>query len=149
MRPPQRLKTGRRAPQCPSYPNLTTQRGPGHCASGDRVETPALCLGTPRVHMTTGKRGLKRGLAGRKRTVLLMLDETIITETLPLSSCYGPLGQPVRIPSTGQSGQARAPWRPPCVCGSAGVVDHGPLGSRHASILPHDGALVLILRKSF
>jgi hypothetical protein len=30
-----------------------------------------------------------------------MLDETIITETPPLSSCYGPLGQQVHIPITG------------------------------------------------
>src|SRR5438094_9807492 len=30
-----------------------------------------------------------------------MLDETIITETPPLSSCYGRLGQQVRISITG------------------------------------------------
>ena len=30
-----------------------------------------------------------------------MLDETIITETPPLTSCYGRLGQQVRIPITG------------------------------------------------
>ena len=47
------------------------------------------------------KRGLKRGLRGRQRTVILMLDETIITETPPLSSCYGPKGQQVRVPITG------------------------------------------------
>jgi hypothetical protein len=51
--------------------------------------------------MAAGKRGLKRGLAGRQRTVILMLDETIITETPPLSSCYGRLGQQVCIPITG------------------------------------------------
>jgi hypothetical protein len=33
--------------------------------------------------------------------VILMLDETIITETPPLSSCYGHLGQQVSIPVTG------------------------------------------------
>jgi hypothetical protein len=47
------------------------------------------------------KRGLKRGLAGRTRTVLLMLDETIITETPPLYSCYGHIGEQVRVPITG------------------------------------------------
>jgi hypothetical protein len=47
------------------------------------------------------KRGLKRGLQGRARTVLLMLDETIITETPPLYCCYGPIGQQVRVPITG------------------------------------------------
>jgi transposase len=51
--------------------------------------------------METGKRGLKRGLRGRPRTVILMLDETIITETPPLSSCYGPKGQQVCVPITG------------------------------------------------
>jgi hypothetical protein len=30
-----------------------------------------------------------------------MLDETIITETPALASCYGRLGQQVRIPITG------------------------------------------------
>jgi hypothetical protein len=47
------------------------------------------------------KRGLKRGLKGRARTVLLMLDETIITETPPLYYCYGPIGEQVRVPITG------------------------------------------------
>jgi transposase len=47
------------------------------------------------------KRGLKRGLKGRTRTVLLMLDETIITETPPLYSCYGHIGEQVRVPITG------------------------------------------------
>jgi len=48
-----------------------------------------------------GKRGLKRGLSERQRTVILMLDETIITETPPLTSCYGPKGQQVCVPITG------------------------------------------------
>ena len=47
------------------------------------------------------KRGLKRGLKGRVRTVVLMLDETIITETPPLYSCYGHIGEQVRVPITG------------------------------------------------
>jgi transposase len=47
------------------------------------------------------KRGLKRGLKGRARTVLLMLDETIITETPPLYSAYGHVGEQVRVPITG------------------------------------------------
>jgi transposase len=33
--------------------------------------------------------------------VVLMLDETIITETPPLYSCYGHIGQQVRVPITG------------------------------------------------
>ena len=33
--------------------------------------------------------------------MLLMLDETIITETPPLYSCYGHIGEQVRVPITG------------------------------------------------
>jgi transposase len=40
-------------------------------------------------------------LAGRTRTVILMLDETIVTETPPLYNCYGPLGEQVRVPISG------------------------------------------------
>jgi transposase len=47
------------------------------------------------------KRGLKTGLKGRDRTVLLMLDETIIDETPPHYSCYGHIGEQVRVPITG------------------------------------------------
>lgn len=35
------------------------------------------------------------------RTVLVMLDETIITETPPLYCCYGRIGQQVSVPITG------------------------------------------------
>ena len=30
-----------------------------------------------------------------------MLDETIVTETPPLYSCYGPIGEQVRVPISG------------------------------------------------
>jgi len=30
-----------------------------------------------------------------------MLDETIVTETPPLYNCYGPIGEPVRVPISG------------------------------------------------
>ena len=33
--------------------------------------------------------------------MLLMLDETIVTETPPLYSCYGPIGEQVRVPISG------------------------------------------------
>jgi hypothetical protein len=33
--------------------------------------------------------------------VILMLDETIVTETPPLNNCYGPVGEPVRVPIRG------------------------------------------------
>ena len=45
--------------------------------------------------------GLKKGLKERVRTVILMLDEVIITETPPLYSCYGRIGQQVSVPITG------------------------------------------------
>jgi hypothetical protein len=51
--------------------------------------------------VATVKRGLKTGLKDHERTVLLMLDETIITETPPLYSCYGHIGQQVQVPITG------------------------------------------------
>jgi hypothetical protein len=46
--------------------------------------------------------GLKTGLAARPRTVIVMLDETIVTETPPLYSCYGRIGEQVRVPITGK-----------------------------------------------
>jgi len=51
--------------------------------------------------LATGERGLKRGLFLKERTVVLMLDEVIITETPPLYSCYGRRGQQVCVPITG------------------------------------------------
>jgi hypothetical protein len=39
------------------------------------------------------------------RTVLLMLDETIVTETPPLYAAYGHLGKQVRVPITGNRGK--------------------------------------------
>ena len=51
--------------------------------------------------MAAGQRGLKRGLAGRERTVILMLDEVIICETPPLYSCYCRIGEQCRVPVTG------------------------------------------------
>jgi DDE superfamily endonuclease len=51
--------------------------------------------------VAAGQRGLKRGLNGRVRTAVLMLDETIITETPPLYCRYGPIGEQVRVPITG------------------------------------------------
>jgi hypothetical protein len=48
-----------------------------------------------------GERGLKRGLAECSRTVILMLDETLVTETPPLYSCYGRRGEQVQVPISG------------------------------------------------
>ena len=65
------------------------------------MEAAPAPIGPPPRHLAAVKRGLKRGLKGRVRTVVLMLDETIITETPPLYSCYGHIGQQVRVPITG------------------------------------------------
>lgn len=51
--------------------------------------------------MAAGQRGLRRGLWARERTIVLMLDETIITETPPLYSCYCRIGQQACVPITG------------------------------------------------
>ena len=51
--------------------------------------------------MAAVKRGLKRGLDRKRRAILLMLDETIITETPPLYNAYGHIGEQVRVPITG------------------------------------------------
>jgi DDE superfamily endonuclease len=63
-------------------------------------EAPSSVVATPRA-LASIKRGLKTGLKGRVRTVLLMLDETIITETPPLYNCYGHIGEQVQVPITG------------------------------------------------
>jgi hypothetical protein len=51
--------------------------------------------------LAAGKRGLKNRLWSKERTVVLMLDETILTETPPLRCGYGRIGQQVCIPITG------------------------------------------------
>jgi hypothetical protein len=65
------------------------------------VEAAPPPTGPPSRYLAAVKRGLKRGLSGRVRTVVLMLDETIVTETPPLYSCYGHIGAQVRVPITG------------------------------------------------
>ena len=59
--------------------------------------------GSPSQGMAAVKRGLKRSLRSRARTVLLMLDETIITEIPSLYCCYGHIYicETVRVPITG------------------------------------------------
>ncbi len=65
------------------------------------METTATHLGVALKNLAPIKRGLKHGLGERERTVLLMLDETIISGTPPLYSCYGRIGQQISIPITG------------------------------------------------
>ena len=65
------------------------------------MEATAPSTGLAPRDLASVKRGSKRGLQGRIHTLLLMLDETIITETPPLYSCYGHIGEQVRVPITG------------------------------------------------
>ena len=47
------------------------------------------------------KGGLKRGLRGRNRTVILRSDATIVTEIPPLRAAYAPIGEQAVVPITG------------------------------------------------
>jgi hypothetical protein len=58
--------------------NSFAQREFGHRPLGSSVEAASAWPRAPLGDMAAGKRGLKRGLATRERTVILMLDETII-----------------------------------------------------------------------
>ena len=51
--------------------------------------------------MATGKRGLKNGLKGRRRTVILFLDSTIFSEVPPLRAMWAPIGQQACVPVIG------------------------------------------------
>ena len=51
--------------------------------------------------LASGKRGLKRGLKDRERTVVVMSDATILTETPPLRAMYAPIGEQAIVPITG------------------------------------------------
>jgi len=65
------------------------------------VEAPSSSSFFTSKDLASSQRRPKKGLKGRERTVILMLDEVIITETPPLYSCYGRIGQSVSVPITG------------------------------------------------
>jgi hypothetical protein len=65
------------------------------------VEAAQVCAGPPGPLLAAGKRGLKRGLQGKKRTVVLFTDATIITETPPLWARWAHQGEPVAVPIMG------------------------------------------------
>jgi transposase len=66
------------------------------------MEAAMLCACVSAQVLAASKRGLKRGLRGRKRTIKLMLDETIISEIPPLRCCWGRKGEQVEIPIIGE-----------------------------------------------
>jgi transposase len=51
--------------------------------------------------LAPGKRGLKKGLKGRRRTVILFLDSTIFSEVPPLRAMWAPIGHQARVPILG------------------------------------------------
>jgi hypothetical protein len=51
--------------------------------------------------LATGKRGLKKGLKNRPRTVMLFLDSTIFSEIPPLRAMWAPMGEPACVPIIG------------------------------------------------
>jgi hypothetical protein len=58
----------------------------------------------PHASQKSLKRGLKRGLDRKRRSILLMLDETIITETPPLYNAYGHIGERTSSDDTAKAG---------------------------------------------
>jgi transposase len=66
------------------------------------LQTTATDLGTTFPHLATGKRGLKHGLKGRKRTVCLFIDSTIFNAVPPLRAMWAPIGQQAQVPILGQ-----------------------------------------------
>ena len=80
-----------------SAPGVLAWRSIG-CASVGSAAPPVVAASW---HLASSKRGLKNGLKDRVRTILLMLDETIFTETPPLYCSYGHIGQQTCVPITG------------------------------------------------
>jgi hypothetical protein len=56
--------------------------------------------------LETGQRGLKTGLNGRRRTVRLCTDASLITETPPLRASWSKLGEPAGIVISGNRRKA-------------------------------------------
>ena len=55
--------------------------------------------------MASSQGGLQRGLKGRERTVILFLDETVLTETPPLRAVWARIGEQACVPITGNRGK--------------------------------------------
>ncbi|MCI0562687.1 MAG: transposase [Nitrososphaera sp.] len=66
------------------------------------LQTTATNIGSTFPHLATGKRGLKHGLKGRKRTVCLFIDSTIFNEIPPLRAMWAPIGAQAEVPILGQ-----------------------------------------------
>ncbi len=77
------------------------------CPQGDGVslEETALCPGAKRPSLEAGKRGLKKGLKEKKRTVVLFEDETILTEKPPLRASWALIGEQAKVAISGNRGK--------------------------------------------
>ncbi|HSN24255.1 MAG TPA: transposase [Methylomicrobium sp.] len=71
------------------------------------LQTTTTDTGTTFPHLATGKRGLKHGLQGRKRTVCLFIDSTIFNEIPPLRAMWAPIGEQAEVPILGQHREKR------------------------------------------
>jgi transposase len=80
---------------------VDSKRAVGVGPPWNSVETTASPIGLASPNVASSDGGLKKGLRTREHTVIVMLDEMIVTETPPLYSCYGRCGQSVRVPITG------------------------------------------------
>jgi hypothetical protein len=69
------------------------------------LPTPTLCLVALLTSLASGKRGLQRGFKNRRRTVLLLMDETILTETPPLWKAWARRGEQALVSITGNRDQ--------------------------------------------
>ena len=82
------------------------------------------------------QKGAQTRPGGRARTVLLMLDETIITETPPLYSCYGHVGEQVRVPITGNRAKRFLHGAINVGTGDVVAADHGAMDQGDPSGIP-------------
>lgn len=71
------------------------------------LEKATLFLKSPAQDLETKKRGLKTGLGTKARTVVLMLDETIVTAIPPLVGAYGKVRAAVEVPIEGSHTERR------------------------------------------
>ncbi len=87
-------------------PILLTNEGDGgkrtdHLAgvtgAGVSLQASSVCAGAAVSELVAGKRGLQRGLKGRKRTVLLFVDETMLTERPPLRAAWARVGEQAHV----------------------------------------------------
>jgi transposase len=69
--------------------------------AGYRWKRPRYVLSRRPNTWRQAKGGLKRGLKGRIRTVILMVDATILTQIPPLRAAYAPIGEQAVVPITG------------------------------------------------